>query len=104
MFIVHLYIMSRDGYEFELKREIGIKIFFFKKGIQTFSFFFSSCFQATAQKAASPAAAAVPVAAAAAPAAEPATANGVDPEKAKQLSQAVTEQVRQLSSISDDQH
>lgn len=92
--------MSHDGYEFELKREIGIKIFFFKKGIQTFSFFFSSCFQATAQKAASPAAAAVPVAAAAA---EPATANGVDPEKAKQLSQAVTEQVRQLSSISDDQ-
>lgn len=46
----------------------------------------------------------MPVAAAAAPAAEPATANGVDPEKAKQLSQAVTEQVRQLSSISDDQH
>ncbi|XP_008318853.1 methionine--tRNA ligase, cytoplasmic isoform X2 [Cynoglossus semilaevis] len=55
--------------------------------------------QATAQKAVSPAAAAVPVAAAAAPGAEPATANGVDPEKAKQLSQAVTEQGEKVRAL-----
>lgn len=52
------------------------------------------CFrpQTTAQSAASAQPAAVP-----APAAEVAAVNGVDPEKAKQLAQAVAEQVRSLA-------
>lgn len=41
----------------------------------------------------------MPAPAAAAAAAEVAPVNGVDPEKAKQLTQAVAEQVRSLASV-----
>lgn len=58
------------------------------------------CFlpQTTAQAAASAQPATVPAPAAPAAAAEVVTVSGVDPEKAKQLTQAVAEQVRTLAS------
>lgn len=51
----------------------------------------------TAQNAASTQAAAVPAAAAAAAAAKVAMVSGVDPERAKQLTKTVAEQVRSLT-------
>lgn len=51
----------------------------------------------TAQNAANTQAATVPAPAAAAAAAEVATVDGVNPERAKQLTQAVAEQVRSLA-------